>query len=345
VLPLLVALAQPVVPAPPESQDPLELELVWHAPAECPSAAAIEARIRALLPGDPAGEGVLAVQGDVTTTPEGVLLVLVSTFRGQSEHRELRARDCAELGEATAVLIAVALEPARAQAIRESTGAKPAEPAAPADAPRTGAFETPIAGDLDATKTDVARESDAAPVPRRRARGPFGWALRLAGGLEAGAVPPPTGAVQAAAILEWPRARLEVHGVWLVPRTKLDGQGRGATYQLGAAGVRGCGRLFARAVEFPLCLGAEAGVVRARTQGLVPSKVEHGPWVGALASVGVARAWGPVGVWSAAEALGRVVGSEFKIGEVRALGQFPVSVRLLVGIEVRGSWIRRAGGQ
>jgi hypothetical protein len=335
----LGALAQPVVPAPP---DPLELELVWHAPADCPSAAEIEARIRALLPGDPAGEGVLAVQGAVTTTADGVALVLVSTFRGQTEHRELQARDCSELGEATAVLLAVALEPGRAQEIRSTTTIEPTPPTIPS--PRVGAIETPVAASEDAPGPSIAARTDAAPRRRPRARAPFGWALRLAGGIEAGAVPPPTGALQGAAVLEWPRARLEMHGVWLVPREKRDRQGRGATYQLGAAGLRGCGRLFVRAVEFPLCVGAEAGVVRARTRGL-PDRVEHAPWIGALASVGVARAWGPIGIWSAAEAVGRVVGAEFKIGEDTALGQFPVTVRVLVGIEARGSWIRRARGQ
>jgi len=86
-------------------------------------------------------------------------------------------------------------------------------------------------------------------------------------------------------------------------------------------------------------------VVRARTRGSLPDKVEHGPWLGALASVGVARAWGPVGVWSAVEGLGRVVGSRFNIGKDEVLVQFPVSVRALVGIEVRGSWIGGARGQ
>src|SRR5690606_11855922 len=62
----------------------------------------------------------LLVEGDVTIQDDGVALVLVSTFHGRSERRELTAPDCGELGEATAVLLAVALEPARAAAIERA---------------------------------------------------------------------------------------------------------------------------------------------------------------------------------------------------------------------------------
>jgi hypothetical protein len=324
-----------IVPPPPVEPmaDPLELELVWRAPPSCPDAEAIEARIRALLPGDPGGEGVLVVEGDVAITDEGAHLVLVSTFRGESERRELRAPDCAELGEATAVLLAVALEPARQEEIEHA--AAPNVPAPSLAADPISAEQQPVDAPTSSTRSR-SRASASRPV---------GWALRLAAGIDAGGVPPPTGAVQGAAILEWSRARLELHGVWLVPRTERDATtGRGGTYQIGAAGLHGCGRLFAGPVEFPLCLGAEAGTVRGRS-ATGTQRVAFGPWVGALASVGVARAWRRVGIWSAAEALGRVVGSKFLVGQDVVERQWPVSLRVLVGIEIRGSWIRRGGGQ
>ena len=349
----LAAVAEPAsVPPPPElPDDPLELELHWRAPPGCPSTEAIEARIRALLPGATGGDGVLVVEGDVTLDGRGARLALASTFRGRTERRELLARDCDELAEATAVLLAVALEPSREaelehpakeRAPEEATIPPPPDP----EATTLATHDAPIATDLVPT-LESQHTTTTTPTkvpPRRRRRTPFGWAVRIAAGIDAGGVPPPTAALQGAALLEWPRARLELHGAWLAPRTRRDAEGHGGTYQLGAAGLRGCGRLFWGAVELPLCLGAEAGTVRGR--GATGSRrVEHGPWLGALASAGVARAWGPVGIWSAAEGLGRIIGSRFLVGEDVVQRQWPVSVRVLVGIEIRGSWIRPGRGQ
>ncbi len=335
----LGALAQPpIVPPPP---DPLELELEWIAPPGCPSAAEIEARLATLLPGDPAGEGVLAVRGVVTASPAGLDLVLVSTFRDQVERRELHAPDCRELGEATAVLLAVALEPGRAAEIAEHAPAVASD--APPAAITDGSATTSVAP-TDANDDAAALRASPRTSPRRRARRPYGGAVRIAGGLDAGALPPLTGAVQLAFVLEWPRARMEVHGVWLTPVFReLDGPG--ASFQLGAAGISGCGRLFVRAVEFPLCAGVEAGAVQARPDDLETDAIQRSPWLGAIAGVGVARAWGPVGVWAAVQGVGRLVGAEFQLEGRTLLRQWPVSVRALLGIELRWSWKPGRRGQ
>jgi hypothetical protein len=337
----LAALVQPpVVPSPPDRPDPLELQLEWHAPAGCPTAAEIDARLRSLLPGDPAGEGVLVVRGEITASPSGVDLVLVSTFRGQVERRELHAPDCRELGEATAVLLAVALEPTRTAEILEATPAT-VVPEAPRGAGESTAVATDEVRDEPAATQASARDE---PPPRRRARRPYGGAVRIAGGLDAGGLPPLTGAVELAFVLEWPRARMEVHGAWLTPVLR-EIDGRGATFQLGAAGVSGCGRLFVRAVEFPLCAGIEAGALQARPDDLGSDAIERRPWVGAIAGVGVARAWGPVGVWAAVQGIGRVVGAEFQLEGQALLRQWPVTVRALLGIELRWSWKPGGRGQ
>lgn len=347
---LRLTLAPPTpVPLPP---DPLELELVWRAPADCPTQAELERRLRELLPGDPAGEGVLHVEGDVTIDAAGAHLSLASTFRGVTERRELTSTNCSELGEATAVWLAVALEP---DASARPTAPKPA-PTIVSPPPRDPTDDTPrldptpsldpIADPPRTTSPPTStRDSPPAtsPAPIRRARIPA-LGLRIAAGLELGALPPPAGAVQLAALLLWRRARLEIHGTYLAPRTRRDASGQGARLQLGAAGVRGCGRLFAGAVEFPLCAGAEAGAIRARAVGLGDT-VTTGPWAAAIASAGVARAWGPVAIHFAVEGLGRLVGTRFLVGEAVSSRQFPVSARALFGIELRPSWNRGVRGQ
>lgn len=330
----LTLAAPPPIPLPP---DPLELELVWRAPTGCPTQPDIERRLRELLPGEPTGDGILHVEGDVTIDAAGAHLSLASTFRGVTERREITSTHCAELGEATAVLLAVALEPdtnARQTAPKPAAAIVEPPPRAPTDAPPPVVDDLPIVPIADPPRSDAPLTPP--PDPARRARIPA-LGLRIAAGLELGALPPPAGAVQLAALLLWQRARLELHGTYLAPRTRLDAAGQGARLQLAAAGIRGCGRVFARAVEFPLCLGAEAGAIRARALGLGDT-VTTGPWAAAIASAGVARAWGPVAIHFAVEGLGRLVGTRFLVGEVVASRQFPVSARALLGVELRPSW-------
>lgn len=323
------------VPPPP---DPRELELVWRAPPGCPTKADIEGRVRALLPDEPNGDGILHVEGDVTLDDAGAHLVLVSTFGGVQERRELESPQCTELGEATAVLLAVALEP----------GAPAREPTRERDV----STPPPVAPPIDPSPVDpidaIAPVSSPVAAPQeRRARvgAPQQFGLRIAGGIEVGAQPPPAAAVQLAALVLWPRARLEIHGAYLAPR-KHSASESSARFQLGAAGARGCARLFARAIELPLCAGGEAGVTRADTLGSLRKKTVNGRWVAAVAAVGVARAWGPVAIWASVEGLATVAYARFKVDRKDLVFRpFPVSARAFVGIELRGTWKRRGRGQ
>lgn len=340
-LPVLGWLEVPtVVPVPPA--DPLALELTWRAPAGCPSAAEIEQRIRALLPGDPSGEGVLQVDGEVVVVDGGVALSMRSTFAGHSEQRTLRAPSCGELGEATAVLLAIALEPGRADEL--DAPPQPPIPTAPPDAAVERAGDLDVASDPIGSDDPTAVSSvpeEPSPTPSGRDRRPTGAGFRLAGGIEAGAMPLPSGVLHGAALLLWPHARAELVGTWVPPRTRATQSPAGAGFQLGALGLQGCGQPTRGPVEVPLCLGLEGGATRARFEG----RTTFEPWVAGLASVGVARAWGRIGLWSAAELVGTLVGYRFLDGATILLRQFPVSGRVLVGIEMRGPWKPRRGGQ
>jgi hypothetical protein len=99
-----------------------------------------------------------------------------------------------------------------------------------------------------------------------------------------------------------------------------------------------------RATELPRFAGVEGGIARARPLGLASDRPVFAPWLGVLGSFGVARAWGPVAIWSAAEVAGRAVGSRFLIGSGVELAQLPVSVRLLIGVELRAPWKRGSRG-
>lgn len=342
----IAALLGAVEPPPPPNPEVLELH--WRAPPGCPTQEDLERRIRALLPGDPSGDGVLVVEGEVTTSDRGATLVLRSTFAGRTESREIASASCGELLESTAVLLAVALEPSATfpgQVPVPDRDPVPPPPSASApDAARGGPPREPttdgdpIASPDDARLAEPDRRPTSDRADRRRApaprRAPPSVGVRIAAGIEAGAMPPPSAALAAALSLSWPRARLEAHGTWLAPRTPREADGRGATYQLGTAGARGCGRAFVRALELPVCAGGEGGALRVRPRGL-DAAITNAPWVAAIAGVGIVRAWGPVAITATIDGVVRLVGHRFDIGDAVSLRQFPVSARALVGVELR----------
>ncbi|MBL8946269.1 MAG: hypothetical protein JNK45_24100, partial [Myxococcales bacterium] len=341
---------------PPPPPNPEVLELHWRAPPGCPTQEDLERRIRALLPGEPSGEGVLVVEGEVTTSARGATLVLRSTLAGRTESRELASASCGELLESTAVLLAVALEPSATIPGQVPRPDRDPVPPPPSDTARDSASDTapdsasggaprepttdgdPIASPVDARLAEADPRSTPDRADRRRARAPRrappSVGLRIAAGIEAGAMPPPSAALAAAFSLSWPRARLEVHGTWLAPRTAREVDGRGATYQLGTAGARGCGRVFVRAVELPVCAGGEGGALRVRPRGL-DAAITNVPWVAAIAGVGIVRAWGPVAITATIDGVVRLVGHRFDIDDAVSLRQFPVSARALVGVARR----------
>lgn len=334
----IVALAPTTAPATiPPPPDPRELELHWRAPADCPSQEDLERRIHALLPDAPSGEGVLVIDGEVTRTDTAATLMLRSTYEGRSDTRTITSPTCAELTETTAVLVAIALEP---------SAAMPPSPPIPASPPMTvpepaAATEvTQSPPSIRPTPLPVVAPAVDTPAVERRRVGP-GLGLRVVAGLEAGAIPPPTLALAATMSLLWARARLELQGAWLVPRTVRPVDGRTVTYQLGSVGLRGCRRLFVRGLELPLCGGAEAGVLRARPRG-IEGPVVLAPWAAGVAGVGLVRRWGPVAIVAAVDGIVRVVGHRFVVDGRRSLLQWPVSLRVLLGVELRwGGGARR----
>lgn len=318
------------LPLPP---DPFELALHWDAPPQCPDVARIEARIAALLPGDPAGEGVLDVHGTVVAIAGGFELTLRSTYRDATELRRLESTHCDDLAEATALVLAAALTPGFEPPTEPGSASDPVE--LPAVSPSKS---TPEPGPVQYPDDTFGATSRVESSPPRRApRRPSGLALRAAGGIEAGAIPAPAALASIALALLWRRARVELTATFLPPRARAH---RGpASYMLATAGARSCMRWFVRALELPTCVGIEAGFVQAR--GF--SRSTRGPWLAPLASFGLARGWDRVAVWSSAELAVRTVWTQFH-RETLAFSPFPVSFRALVGIEVRLYWNRGAAG-
>ena len=74
--------------------------------------------------------------------------------------------------------------------------------------------------------------------------------------------------------------------------------------------------------------------MRGATRGFEPTRTRHAPWLGPLLSTGLALRWGRVGLWTALEAAVPVFTGEFVLAGEVGHRPFPVSGRVVVGLEI-----------
>ncbi|MDC0722742.1 hypothetical protein [Nannocystis bainbridge] len=344
---LLAAALALQVPPPPSAS-----AAVWQAPAGCPDRDALATAIARRLGRDP-GPDELALDGRVERSgATHFRLDLRLTVAGHTQARRLGARRCDALVDAAALLAALALDPtvaARGEPVdleAPEAGELAPDPVpgdaaidpAPDLAPRPEASLEPPAPAPSPPPPDpaVTAEAPLAPPSPPRRRGP-GMLLRLAGGLEVGTLPAPTATVDLALGVLWRRARLEFHGLHLVPQTESRPPHAVRVYLLGG-GVRGCARLFRGDFEFPLCGGLELGGLRGEGRG-PGARAATGLWAAALVSAGATWRFHPrLGLLLAAQGLVRLTSPRFDLADpVEPVGLFnsaPVSLRLLLGLEL-----------
>lgn len=128
------------------------LSLRWTAPAQCPTQAQVRALVQGMLGAEqPATATTLNVQAEVTVNVEGAVATL--QFGGGdlgSAQRVLRAEDCAAVARASALVIAIAVDPAAAMRAPAPTQ-EPAPPAAPPTPPASPAPVPAAADSYDPT--------------------------------------------------------------------------------------------------------------------------------------------------------------------------------------------------
>ena len=307
---------------------PASYELEWNAPASCPAAETIRERIAALVPEPEGGEGVMYVNAVVEATPDGFALALDTEFLGSRSSRRVEAQRCEDLGESTALVVAIALQPGL-----EGEALVPVpEPAEPPPEPVERTEEPSVAPDDAKTPVSHSREP---PRWRPRSRAvPSDLIARIALLAEFGSMPRVGGGNALAFGVLWPRLRVEISGMYLWPRRFDDPEGDSAgLYQLGAVGARACLRVFAKPTEFPLCAGVDAGVLRVDSRGIAPRTI-HDAWVAPLIGAGVALRRERVGFWSMAELGITARGSRIFVFGDPVWRTSPVSVRLLAGLEI-----------
>ncbi len=276
------------------------------------------------------------------------VLTLKTEYQGHRSERRVEASRCADLGDSTALVVAIALEPELALGVSRDARIYPDDRSVP-DAAADSRGPPPvdaIGGRSLETEAAAVREhrprqappraerTGNAPPERTRIAPPERVAVRLGPTLELGSLPRVGGGTELALALRWPRLRLEVRGTYLWPRrSNAPGPGS-ALYQLGTVGARGCARPSVRRLAIPLCLGLEAGALRVDSRGLSPPRTLIGPWFGPAAAAGVSIAGQRVGLWAVTEAGFAVVSTRILVGSDVAFAALPVSIRLTAGLEV-----------
>ncbi|MDC0672923.1 hypothetical protein [Nannocystis radixulma] len=322
------------VPAPPE------VALEWAAPKECPDREAVLTAIARRL-GRPLTAEEAEVEARVVRDGgRGFTLRLRLSAGERGETREVSDPSCAALADVVAVLVAAAVEPAAAvpepvpaEAVAPAPEPVPTEAVAPEPAPPEPS--EPLAEPIEPIAPPASE-----PVPPRRSKGPGGF-VRVHGGGEIGAVPQATGAVGLAGGLLWPRWRLELQGLYLVPQEQeLPHLATTVRVALAAGAVHGCARLGRGAVEVPVCVGLEAGAMRGEARGPPSGRAAFQGWFGGVLGGGVVwHAGARLGLWAAVQMALTPVRPRFELSNATTSEQLwlpgPVSGRLLLGVEIR----------
>lgn len=295
--------------------------LDWQAPASCPSAGEVRASVAELAGRSPDPQEV-AVRA-VASSDAGGWQLQLSTRAGRVEQLQtLRADSCEGLADATALIVAVMLDPVGA-ASRISV----AEPVAergltPAPEPAPAAEESP-------------------PEPEQIRTAPTRWSFGLGLGLggERGAVPRGTGGARLTLFARRRRFEARVHGSYWIPRATRE---PGARVQLGTAGVAACFVPAVGALQIPVCAGLEGGGLQAQGDRVPNDQTATLPWL--AATVGPSLRWWVrprFGLFAAAEAFLPLVTPQVTLrsaGGQRVVHQPAVAgFRGFLGISVRFS--------
>lgn len=347
------------------------LRLDWQAPAGCPDGAALRARVVTLVGAEAAAQARLAARAVVRPQAGRWALELDLLRPGGQDRRTLADADCHALGEAAALVIAVAIDPQAGLGapVLEDRPQDPPGPDAelvptppgggdpPGAAPdgavpgdrSSGAVAVawdrpaPVADEADPVAADGADPAVAARAPAAGRRLQLG--LRLGVGLGfARVLPGPHAALDLGLGLEGRGWRAELAGSFVPPvrGVAASDPGIGGVFRLGAGELRGCGMPGPRArpLVFPLCVGLQLGAMHGRGDGpgLPVQQAARALW--AATRLGAALRWRPrggrVGLWIGVDAIVALTRPGFvTAGGVRVHEAARVGGQAGVGVEVR----------
>ncbi|WP_437643382.1 hypothetical protein [Sorangium sp. So ce362] len=272
------------------------VELDWIAPGECADRGRVLAEIAQRLgrPSEENGEPTLKARAVVSRNERGPWdLRLTMTLGETTRSRELHSETCAELADAAALIIALAIDPDAANRgipkAAPDTDAGPgaisgADPGAGAAPEVDAAPDAPTAAEAPPAAPPPAGAS-APAAPAQRAARPsrpleLRGTLRASGVLDTSALPAvaPGASISAGVLIGAVRA--EVSGTYfgaqqaLVARTTMGGD-----VHLATGGLRLCYATRYHAFELGPCAGIEVGVMGAASFGAASPGSNRALWI------------------------------------------------------------------
>lgn len=316
------------------------LQIDWQAPATCPQAPELRARVGSLV-GEAADRADLGVTGRVARDGERWTLVLQLVRQGGQDTRRLTDGECQGLAEAAAVVIAVAIDPLAAlvdpnepvpedrveEAVPEDSLVPEVVVPAPAPAPRV---------------EPVVVVPVAAAAPRGGER--LALSVKLGGGVGfARLLPGVHGVVDVGLALGRRWWRVEASGLFVPPvRADSGASGIGGVFRVGAGEVRGCGvpAVADGRVGFPLCAGLQLGAMHGQGAGDGLESTQQARSLWAAVRVGPAIRWRPrggrVALWLGIDVLASLTRPKFvTAGGVTVHEAARLGGQASLGVEVR----------
>lgn len=293
-------------------------EIRWLGADDCRRVAEVQEQIEAmtqrLLPSVESADFELEPQRLESGAFE-LQLTSVSRTSGARETRVMRGATCAEVTDAAAVAIALAVGPDPAEASQVAT--TPPAPASPPPKVRR------------APRRDSALRDSKGPTPA-------GWLLGLSATLDAAVTPHPVLGAALHLAFRWRALRGELEAGAFAPSTTLDASQRGGTFQLLYAAPRVCGTANVGRPRVALCVAYELGRLSAEGEGVAHPYSRSTFWHAVRPDLGVAL---PLtsGLWlsgrgGAALALAR---DTFVLEEPETVHRAPwLSLRAAVGLEL-----------
>ncbi len=256
-------------------------------------------------------------------TPGTWRLDLVTRMGDYTDVRKLRAARCDELGEAAAMLFAVALEPTLDEPARTRT-----QPPKPEPDPEPQSEPSPPLPDETAV---VVTTTPPTPDPEPRRRRPLHASLAV--GPEFGAVPGVSVRTSAGLAYSLRRVRFASELLWIAPR-QTPGAFGPAAVQVAAVAVRACGVPVVKRWAFPVCIGGEAGATIARVGRAEGRRTLVGRWFAPLVRGSAVYRWDRIGAVVGIEAAGPSFGTIIQIDDESTFESTVGSIRGVAGIEL-----------
>ncbi len=294
------------------------VRLEWAAPDDCPSAEAVREDIERLL-GRPLGavnDPPLNATAEIIEQSNGWQLRLKVTAGDSGvREREITGERCEDLAQATATIIALAIDPnlrtelPQSESDSQPAATKTAEPTA-VDPRDTPAAEPPAEPPPPPQPTARPARPASPPAVETRAE----WEVGIAALLDGFSLPSPAPGVRLNAGVERRPLRFEAFALHLFDRrTTVDGGGVGV-FSLTAGGLRGCFVHHTSDFELGPCLSSELGVLRGRSEKVSSPDSGTALWWGIGAGAGAS--WRASSSWAlelGAEAVLPLLGGHFVI--------------------------------